>query len=158
VTTQFSYVPSYTIVYTQNQISTQYGLQTLNVPSGLQPTGYQTMDLGFKLYATKGTSTFLRNNGLETTTVYMIREKQQPDALGLMRRGEINLIINTPTNSSGSRRDGYMMRRLAVELEIPFITTVQAAKATVEAIKRARQGELSVNDLSTYHEPRAERF
>ena len=122
------------------------------------PISKDLAHLGFKLYATKGTSTFLRNNGLETTTVYMIREKQQPDALGLMRRGEINLIINTPTNSSGSRRDGYMMRRLAVELEIPFITTVQAAKATVEAIKRARQGELSVNDLSTYHEPRPERF
>ena len=68
-----------------------------------------------------------------------------------MRRGEINLIINTPTNNSGARRDGYMMRRLAVELEIPFMTTVQAAKATAEAIERARAGELSVQDLAYYH-------
>jgi len=122
------------------------------------PVAKRLADMGFKFYATKGTSTFLRNNGLETTTVYMIHEKQQPDALGLMRRGEIKLIINTPTNSSGSRRDGYMMRRLAVELEIPFITTVQAAKATVEAIKRGREGELSVNDLSFYHKGMPELF
>ena len=92
----------------------------------------------------------LRSNGIETTTVYTIREKMQPDALGLMRRGEIKLIVNTPTASSGSRRDGYMMRRLAVELEIPFLTTVQGAKVTAEAIKRAREGNLDVKDLGSY--------
>ena len=115
------------------------------------PAARHFFEMGFKVYATKGTSTFLRANGIETTTVYTIQDKQQPDSLGLMRRGEINLIINTPTNNSGARRDGYMMRRLAVELEIPFMTTVQAAKATAEAIERARAGELSVQDLAYYH-------
>ncbi len=116
------------------------------------PAARHFFEMGFKIYATKGTSTFLREKGIETTTVYTIGEKQQPDSLGLMRRGEINLIINTPTNNSGARRDGYMMRRLAVELEIPFMTTVQAAKATAEAIERAREGSLSVRDLASYHQ------
>ncbi|MDD1767314.1 MAG: carbamoyl-phosphate synthase large subunit, partial [Methanomassiliicoccales archaeon] len=107
--------------------------------------------MGFTIYATKGTATCLRDYGIPVTTVYRISENMQPDALGLMRAGEINLIINTPTESSGARRDGYMMRRLAVELEIPFLTTVQATKATVGAIKRAREGEVEVNDLSSYH-------
>ncbi len=71
-----------------------------------------------------------------------------------MRQGEINLIINTPTDTSGSVRDGYMMRRLAVELEIPFLTTVQAAKATVGAIARARKGEVSVRDIASYYKER----
>jgi carbamoyl-phosphate synthase large subunit len=44
-----------------------------------------------------------------------------------------------------------MMRRLAVELEIPFITTVQGAKATAKAISRARHGNISVKDLATFH-------
>ncbi len=117
------------------------------------PSAKAFWEMGFRIYATKGTSTFLRNNGIETTTVYTIREKMQPDALGLMRRGEIKLIVNTPTASSGSRRDGYMMRRLAVELEIPFLTTVQGAKATALAIHRAREGNLEVKDLGSY--PRA---
>jgi carbamoyl-phosphate synthase large subunit len=108
-------------------------------------------DMGFSIYATKGTSTFLRERGLQTTTVYTISQKMAPDALGLMRRGDINLIINTPSEASGARRDGYMMRRLAVELEIPFLTTVQAARATVEAMKRARLGPLDVTDLGSYH-------
>ena len=44
-----------------------------------------------------------------------------------------------------------MMRRLAVELEIPFMTTVQAARATVGAIRRGRQGDLSVRDIASYY-------
>ncbi|HUT27513.1 MAG TPA: carbamoyl-phosphate synthase large subunit [Methanomassiliicoccales archaeon] len=107
--------------------------------------------LGFTIYATKGTSTYMRNNGVPITTVYKVDEKIAPDALGLMRRGDINLIINTPTYSSGSRRDGYMMRRLAVELEIPFLTTVHGAEATVCAIKRARQGNIQMRDIASYY-------
>ena len=115
------------------------------------PVAKELFEMGFRIYATKGTSTYLRENGLLTTTVYRISENTPPDALGLMRRGEINLIINTPTESSGARRDGYMMRRLAVELEIPFLTTIQAARATVGAIKRARKGDMEVKDLASYH-------
>jgi carbamoyl-phosphate synthase large subunit len=49
-------------------------------------------------------------------------------------------------------RDGAMMRRLAVELEIPFLTTVQGARATVGAIKRARQGGIEVHDIASFHD------
>ena len=114
-------------------------------------TARQLVKMGFHIYATRGTSTYLREQGIQTTTVYTISQKMDPDALGLMRRGMINLIINTPTNASGVRRDGYMMRRLAVELEIPFLTTVQAARATVAAMRRAAGGSLEVMDLAAHH-------
>ena len=107
--------------------------------------------MGFGIYATKGTSTYLRSKGLPVTTVYKVKDNIPPDALGLMRTGDIDLIINTPSYASGSIRDGYMMRRLAVELEIPFLTTVQAAKATVGAIRRARQGNIEPHDIAYYH-------
>ncbi|MFA5313182.1 MAG: carbamoyl-phosphate synthase large subunit [Methanomassiliicoccales archaeon] len=116
------------------------------------PVAKEIHEMGFQVFATRGTSTFLRNNGIPTTTVYKVRENTPPDALGLMRMGQINLIINTPTYSSGSIRDGAMMRRLAVELEIPFLTTIQAGKATVGAMKRARQGEVDVRDIASYHD------
>jgi carbamoyl-phosphate synthase large subunit len=115
------------------------------------PIAKELADMGFTMYATKGTSTFLRNHELSITTVYKVKDNVAPDALGLMRSGQINLIINTPSYASGSIRDGYMMRRLAVELEIPFLTTVQAARATVGAIRRGRQGNLSVRDIASYH-------
>ncbi len=114
-------------------------------------TARRLAKMGFHIYATRGTSTYLREQGLQTTTVYTISQKMDPDALGLMRRGKINLIINTPSNASGVRRDGYMMRRLAVELEIPFLTTVQAARATVAAMRRAAGGSLEVMDLASHH-------
>jgi carbamoyl-phosphate synthase large subunit len=115
------------------------------------PAARDLVGMGFTLYATKGTSTFLRENGISSNTVFLVSEHRTPDAIGMMRRGEINLIINTPTESSGSRRDGYMMRRLAVELEIPFLTTAQGAIAAVAAIKRARGAEIKVSDMNSYH-------
>ncbi len=106
--------------------------------------------IGLRIYATRGTAQFLREHGVDTTTVYRISENLSPDALGLMRRGEIRLVINTPTNSTGARRDGYMMRRLAVDLNIPFIATIQAAEAAVQAIEEARSGDLDVVPLQVY--------
>ena len=108
------------------------------------------VDQHLKVYATRGTAQFLREHGVDATTVYRISENQPPDALGLMRQGEIRLVINTPTGSSGARRDGYMMRRLAVDLNIPFITTVQAAEAAAHAIEEARVGELDVKSIQSY--------
>jgi carbamoyl-phosphate synthase large subunit len=106
--------------------------------------------LGLTLYATRGTASFLRDRGIDVETVYRISEGRQPDAIGLMRRGSVQLIINTPTETSGSRRDGFMMRRLAVDLGIPFITTLQGARAAVQAMARANQGDLSVRPILEY--------
>ncbi len=100
--------------------------------------------VGLTVYATKGTAAFLREQGIAATTVYRISEGQYPDALGLMRRGEVKLVINTPTELTGPRRDAYMMRRLAVDLGIPFITTPQGALAAAAALEAVATGELSV--------------
>ena len=108
-------------------------------------------DMGFIIYATKGTSTYLREHGIENVPVFRLDENQKPNAVGLMRDGEINLVINTPTQTSGPVRDGYTMRRLAVELEIPFMTTVQGAEITVGAIKVARSGKLGVRSMKEFH-------
>ncbi len=107
-------------------------------------------EMGFTIYATKGTSTYLRENGVNTKTVFRVSEKMPPDAIGLMRRGEINLIINTPTESSGARRDGFMMRRLAVELEIPFMTTAQGGIAAVGGIRAAKENLIGVRDMRSF--------
>ena len=107
--------------------------------------------IGFGLYATKGTAEALRSDGLDVTTVHVISEKRSPDALTLMRNGDVQLVITTPTAASGARRDGYMMRRLAVELEIPFFTTVNGAAAAVMAMEHAAGNEMTVNDLAHFN-------
>ena len=108
-------------------------------------------EMGFTIYATKGTSTYLRGCGVETITVFKLDEGQKPNAVGLMRDGKINLVINTPSQRSGAIRDGYTIRRLAVELEIPFMTTVQGADIAVRAIKIAKSGGLGVRSMKEFH-------
>ena len=107
--------------------------------------------IGFEIYATKGTADALRDGGVDSKVVFRISEHGAPDALSLMRKGDVQLVINTPTEASGARRDGYMMRRLAVELEIPFFTTIQGARAAVLAMEHAMNHELQVHDLAHFH-------
>jgi len=107
--------------------------------------------LGFGIFATKGTAEVLRGKGIDPTVVYRISDHGAPDALSLMRAGKVQLVINTPSEASGARRDGYMMRRLAVELEIPFFTTMQGARAAVMAMEGAMWRDIEVNPLSFFH-------
>ena len=79
---------------------------------------------------------------MEVQTVYRIAERQHPDALDLMRKGEVSFIVNVPTISGGAVRDGNMMRRLAVEMNIPFVTTMSGAAMEVAAIKAGMELEI----------------
>jgi carbamoyl-phosphate synthase large subunit len=114
------------------------------------PIAKELKELGFDIVATKGTATYLRANGIEAETVWTINEPYSPDALDLMRRGKIDLIINTPKPGKGPKKDGHAMRRLAVELIIPFITTIPSAHAAIEAIKSLREKKYDVKSLNNY--------
>ncbi len=110
--------------------------------ANLVPIAQQLRDLGFTLYATPGTADLLRENKVPVEVVYRIMERMHPDALDLMRQGKISFIVNVPTISGGAVRDGNMMRRLAVELNIPFVTTIRGAKMEVAAIAAMMKGEM----------------
>ncbi|MBR1452327.1 MAG: carbamoyl-phosphate synthase large subunit, partial [Candidatus Methanomethylophilaceae archaeon] len=111
-------------------------------------------DMGFTIYATRGTSAYLTRNGVKNIRVSKSGEDSEPDALDLMRAGDISLIINTPSEHSGAVRDGHNMRRKAVELEIPYITTMNEAEMSVGAIAVKREKELSVKSVQEYHDLR----
>ncbi len=97
--------------------------------------------LGFRLVATRGTAVHLRRAGLKVETVWRISEGRQPDILGFMRSGNVDLVVNLPTGRR-AQTDGAQMRRLAVELGIPFITTITGAYAAVEALAEPGEGEI----------------
>ena len=116
------------------------------------PLAQELEEMGFSIYATRGTAHVLRDSGgVEVRTCYRIAEELTPDALDLMRQGKIHLIINTPRNSGGAVLDGNMMRRLAVELNIPFVTTMAGARMEVQAIAEAKIGipEPRLLDIAT---------
>ena len=110
--------------------------------ANLVPIAQQLEQLGFSLYATPGTADILREHNVPVEIVYRIRERMHPDALDLMRQGKISFIVNVPTISGGAVRDGNMMRRLAVELNIPFVTTIRGAKMEVAAIAAMMKGDM----------------
>jgi carbamoyl-phosphate synthase large subunit len=117
------------------------------------PVARAFSEMGYGLLATRGTAAFLREKGVTITTICRISERSSPDALDLMRRGEIELIINTPSPDKVIEKDGFMMRRLAVELNIPFLTTMSAATAAVTAMRSRRLGRLEVAPLPGHARP-----
>jgi carbamoyl-phosphate synthase large subunit len=115
------------------------------------PAAKSLNEMGFEIYATKGTASYLREHGVPSTTVFKLQDGQGINGLSLMREGKIGMIINTPSLKSGAIRDGYTMRRLAVELEIPIMTTVQGALMAVGAIRVGREQNLTVRSMKEFH-------
>ncbi len=109
---------------------------------------------GFSIVATKGTAADLRAAGLDVLTVYKVSERMAPDAIDLIRQGKVQLIINTPSREmeGPQRRDGFQMRRVAVECQVPFLATVEAAVVAVGAIaaKKRVGGKFGVQSLQEY--------
>ena len=119
---------------------------------GLVPIADELCELGFTLYATPGTADVLRAADVEVTTVYRINERKHPDALDLMRQGDISFIVNVPTVSGGAVRDGNMMRRLAVELNIPFVTTIRGARMETAAIRALIEKDIVPRKLEVHYD------
>jgi carbamoyl-phosphate synthase large subunit len=105
---------------------------------------------GFKLFATHGTAAILHRYGLEVTEVYKVREKR-PHIIDHLKNREINLVINTP-GAHKSRGEAHSIRRVALEYNIPYTTTMAAAWATLDAIRALKQGKLTVKCLQEYNE------
>ncbi len=107
--------------------------------------------LGFELYATEGTSAFLKENDIENTLVHKISSKKKPDLLDNMAGGKIHLVINIPKNYSREEAtDGYLIRRKAIDLNIPLITNLQVAEVIAEALTRYKQDDLKIKEWSEY--------
>jgi carbamoyl-phosphate synthase large subunit len=114
------------------------------------PTARRLHELGFKLMATEGTLAVLEKNGIPATLVKKIREGS-PNILDMMMERDVDLIINTPTVGKIPYTDGFYIRRYAVDLNVPYITTITGAEAAVEAIESIKKGEISIHSLDEYH-------
>jgi len=104
--------------------------------------------LGFTLWATGCTANTLNMHGIATNAVRKIGEGS-PNILDLISSGKINLVINTPTKGRQPERDGFKIRRRAVEMSIPCLTSLDTAAAVLECIKMKNSSEqIDVIDLS----------
>lgn len=106
------------------------------------------VDLGFEIFATKGTAKVLINNGIPVQTVFKVGEGR-PDIVDRLKNGEIDLVINTPSGKK-PKADEVAIRTQSVLHNIPCVTTLFGAEALVNGIESLRKG-MSVNPIQEYH-------
>ena len=90
--------------------------------------------LGFNLVATSGTAQLLRKHGLEVREVNKIKEGS-PHVVDVIKKGEIDLVLNTLTKGKIPARDGFRIRRAAVEFNVPCLTSLDLVLAIVQVLE-----------------------
>jgi carbamoyl-phosphate synthase large subunit len=116
----------------------------------LMPLARRLVEMGFSLVATAGTARVLERHGMTVELIHKVVEGHRPNAIDLMKRGEIVLVFNTPEDGR-ARKDSYMIRRTAVTQHIPYYLTVDGAQAAIGAIEALLKGEQRVRSLQEYH-------
>jgi carbamoyl-phosphate synthase large subunit len=119
------------------------------------PIAKALADMGFRIYATDHTADVLCDSGITVTKLYKIKEGQDPNILDYLQERKIDLVINVPvanrqTSYSDILTDGYIIRRQAVEFNVPVITNLQLAAALVEVLKQKEQNGNSIRSLNEY--------
>ena len=108
--------------------------------------------MGFSFYATGGTADFLKKNGIKSKVLFWPLENKEPNTLSYIADGKIDLVINIPKNIEKEELDNdYLIRRKAVDFDVPLITNLQLAKRFVEAMYRTSPEDLKVKSWDEYN-------
>ena len=93
-------------------------------------------DMGFSVFATRGTRDHLRQLGVACERIFKVGEGR-PDIVDRIVSGEVGLLVNTPLGKK-SQYDDYAMRRAAIAFGVPYLTTMSATSAAVDALAATR--------------------
>ncbi|MFH1848770.1 MAG: carbamoyl-phosphate synthase (glutamine-hydrolyzing) large subunit [archaeon] len=106
---------------------------------------------GYRLYATEGTAEFLARNGVRAEQVEWPLDGAKPNAIDLISEKRIDLIINIPKNFEKEElTNDYMIRRAAVDFDVPLLTNTQVAKLFMEAIAERGLDDLKIKSWDEY--------
>jgi carbamoyl-phosphate synthase large subunit len=104
------------------------------------PLAEKLVELGFELLATMGTAAYLRDKGITAGVARKLHEGS-PNIVDLIRENRIHLVVNTLTRGRVETRDGFQIRRAAVEIGIPCLTSLDTAQAVLEVMRARQHGE-----------------
>ena len=106
---------------------------------------------GYDIFATGGSSKFLTENGVENTRVYWPSEEGHPQALEMLHKKEIDMVVNIPKNlTAGDLDNGYKIRRAAIDLNIPLITNARLASAFINAFCTMDIDDIAIKSWEEY--------
>jgi carbamoyl-phosphate synthase large subunit len=120
-----------------------------SVKDQILPVAKKLYELGFEIIATKGTHKFLNDNNIPAQLILKVQEGR-PNIVDLIKNREVNFIINVPEGKK-SRLDADSMRRAMLNYNIPFVTTVEAAEASVNGIKQYLETGITVKSIQEYY-------
>ena len=103
--------------------------------------------VGYKIFATHGTAKVLNANGVKATPVHKI-EQESPNLLDLILGHEIDLVIDIPQQGAERSRDGFVIRRNAIETGVNVLTSIDTAAALATSLEN-RAKELTLIDIAT---------
>ena len=108
-------------------------------------------EMGLKFYGTKGTSDYYKLNGIDVEVLYRPFDEKEPAILTYLANGEIDMVINIPKTAEKVELDSdYIIRRKAVDLNIPLFTNVQATKRFIKALQQFTTESLPVKSWDEY--------
>ena len=103
--------------------------------------------VGYKIFSTRGTAKVLNDNGVKALAVHKI-EQESPNLLDLILGHEIDLVIDTPPQGADRSRDGFIIRRNAIETGVNVLTSLDTAAALATSLEN-RAKELTLIDIAT---------
>ena len=107
--------------------------------------------MGYNLYATEGTSKFLKENNIKVMRLHKVSTKKSPNISEYVKAGKIDLAIVIPTKFAHDEvTDGYLIRRMAVDQHIPLLTNVQFAKTLIRSIEKYKIEDLEIKEWEEY--------
>jgi len=106
---------------------------------GIIPYAKMLAENGYSIYATRHTAEEFSEVGIESTTLYKVREKKSPNILDYITSRRIKLVINIPSHEKDAEsklilRDEYVIRRKAAEFGIPVVTNLELAQALIRSL------------------------
>ncbi|HSZ10722.1 MAG TPA: hypothetical protein VK759_01010, partial [Rhizomicrobium sp.] len=108
----------------------------------------ELLAMGFTIIATRGTAKLLADHGLDVKLVNKVLEGR-PHIVDALKNGEVQLVFNT-TEGAQALADSYSIRRTALQMKVPYYTTMAGAAAATQAIAALRTGSLEVAPLQSY--------
>jgi len=108
-------------------------------------------EMGYSLYATGGTAKFLASNGVPCVKLHWPLEKSEPNIAPMLRNREFDLVINIPKNNKERElKNDYMIRRAAIDFNIPLLTNVKVAKQFIDALDTERRKGFEIKAWEEY--------
>ena len=115
------------------------------------PTAKRLHELGFQLYATQGTSDFMKYHDIHSDVLYWPLQKKEPNTLSYIAERKLDLVINIPKSIDEEElTNDYIIRRKCIDHNIPLITNLQLAERFIDAISIMKPEDLSIKSWNEY--------